>query len=152
MLEIIQMLFFFHVVPICKFCYLINNIKVNDLFLFSSLCLFAFLFYYNLCIHTHMLFICLIKREKMWIKKGILIFDIEAVSFSYGTDQWYAFYCNCLVAKHILKLTENTVPFQQLLHQGVGEGITPFPGLLHFTFDRYLILLSVKQGGIKYHF
>ena len=33
-----------------------------------------------------------------------------------------------------------------------GEGSTPFPGLLHFTFDPYLIMLSVKQGGIKYHF
>ena len=29
---------------------------------------------------------------------------------------------------------------------------TPFPGLLHFTLDTYLILLSVKQGGIKYYF
>ena len=35
---------------------------------------------------------------------------------------------------------------------GVGEGTTPFPGLLHFTLDPYLIMLSVKQGGIKYHF
>ena len=33
-----------------------------------------------------------------------------------------------------------------------GEGTTPFPGLLHFTLDPYLIILSVKQGGIKYHF
>ena len=33
-----------------------------------------------------------------------------------------------------------------------GEGTTPFPGLLHFTLDTYLILLSVKQGGIIYHF
>ncbi len=32
------------------------------------------------------------------------------------------------------------------------ESATPFPGLLHFTLDTYLILLSVKQGGIKYHF
>ena len=32
------------------------------------------------------------------------------------------------------------------LHQGVGEGTTPFPGLLHFTLDTYLIMLSVKQG------
>ena len=31
-------------------------------------------------------------------------------------------------------------------------GATPFPGLLHFTLDTYLLLLSVKQGGIKYHF
>ena len=27
-----------------------------------------------------------------------------------------------------------------------------FPGLLHFTLDPYLIMQSVKQGGIKYHF
>ena len=34
----------------------------------------------------------------------------------------------------------------------VGEGATPFPGLLHFTLEPYLIMLNVKQGGIKYHF
>ena len=44
------------------------------------------------------------------------------------------------------------VPFQYLLHRGVGEGTAPFPGLLHFTLDHYLIVLSVKEGGIKYHF
>ena len=27
-----------------------------------------------------------------------------------------------------------------------------FPGLLNFILDPYLIMLSVKQGGIKYHF
>ena len=37
-------------------------------------------------------------------------------------------------------------------YYSVGEGATPFPGLLHFTLDPYLIMLSVKQGGIKYHF
>ena len=42
--------------------------------------------------------------------------------------------------------------FDSLLHQCVGEGATPFPRLLHFTLDPYLIMLSVKQGGIKYHF
>ena len=44
------------------------------------------------------------------------------------------------------------LPFQLLLHQGVEDGATPFQGLLYFTFDPYLIMLSVKQGGIKYHF
>ena len=29
---------------------------------------------------------------------------------------------------------------------------SPFLRLLHFTLDTYLIMLSVKQGGIKYHF
>ena len=42
--------------------------------------------------------------------------------------------------------------FDSLLHQGVGEGTTPFPGLLYFTLDPYLIMLSVKQGSFKYHF
>ena len=27
-----------------------------------------------------------------------------------------------------------------------------FPGWLYFTLDSHLIMLSVKQGGIKYHF
>ena len=44
------------------------------------------------------------------------------------------------------------LPFQLLLHQGVGEGATPFPGLLHFTHDTYLISPTSKQGDIKYHF
>ena len=30
--------------------------------------------------------------------------------------------------------------------------IYSFPGLLHFTLDPYLIMLSIKQGSIKYHF
>ena len=34
----------------------------------------------------------------------------------------------------------------------VGDGATPLPGLTHFTLDPYLIILSAKQGGIKYHF
>ena len=44
------------------------------------------------------------------------------------------------------------LPFQWLLHRGVGEGATPSPELLHFTLDTYLILLSVKQGVLKCYF
>ena len=44
------------------------------------------------------------------------------------------------------------LPFQSLLHRGVEEGAAPFSGLLHFTLDTYLTMLSVKQGGIKYNF
>ena len=29
----------------------------------------------------------------------------------------------------------------------IGEGGAPFPGLLHFTLDMYLILPSFEQGG-----
>ena len=32
------------------------------------------------------------------------------------------------------------------------EGTTSFPELRHLTLDQYIIMLSVKQGGIKYHF
>ena len=35
--------------------------------------------------------------------------------------------------------------------RSVGESATPFPGSFHFTTDTYLII-SVKQGSIKYHF
>ena len=31
------------------------------------------------------------------------------------------------------------------------EGATQFSGLLHFTLDPYIIMLSAKQGGMKYH-
>ena len=36
--------------------------------------------------------------------------------------------------------------------RGGHYGTTPFPGLLHFTLNTYLIIPSIKQGGIKYHF
>ena len=52
----------------------------------------------------------------------------------------------------IREVLEDTDFFRELIHQGVGEGTTPFPGLLHFTIDSYLIMLSVKQGSVKYHF
>ena len=43
-------------------------------------------------------------------------------------------------------------PFQKLKLRDVGVGATSFPGLLHFTLDPYLIMLSVKQGSIEYYF
>ena len=47
---------------------------------------------------------------------------------------------------------ERKVPFSIATTLRYREGATPFPGLLHFTLYTYLIMLSVKQGGIKYHF
>ena len=38
------------------------------------------------------------------------------------------------------------------MHLCVEVSVTPFPGVLHFTFDPYLIMPSIKQDGIKYHF
>ena len=43
-------------------------------------------------------------------------------------------------------------PFLDSYYTKVLGGVTPFLGLLHFTLNASLIMLSVKQGGIKYHF
>ena len=51
----------------------------------------------------------------------------------------------------LVTVVEKT-PFHQLRKQGVDASTTPFPKLLHLTFDLYLIILRDKQGGIKYHF
>ena len=40
-------------------------------------------------------------------------------------------------------------PKGSLFNSYYTEGSTPFPGLLQFTLDPYLIMMSVKQGGIK---
>ena len=43
-------------------------------------------------------------------------------------------------------------PLQWLLLRGVEECAIPVRGLLHFPFDPYLIILSDKPDGTKYHF
>ena len=47
---------------------------------------------------------------------------------------------------------DQMAPFSIATTPRCKGGCYSFPGLLHFTLDTYLILLSVKQGGIKYHF
>ena len=46
---------------------------------------------------------------------------------------------------------DSKAPFTTATTPRCREGATLFPGLLHFTFDPYLIMPSVKQGAIKYH-
>ena len=47
---------------------------------------------------------------------------------------------------------EPKAPFSIATTPRCREGASPFLGLLHFTFHTYGIILSVKQGRIKYHF
>ena len=47
---------------------------------------------------------------------------------------------------------DQKVPFSIATTLRCRDGATLFPGLLHFTLDKYLILLSAKQVSIKYHF
>ena len=42
--------------------------------------------------------------------------------------------------------------FAVTIHQGVGECATPFSWIATLILDFYLIMLSVMQGSIKYHF
>ena len=54
--------------------------------------------------------------------------------------------CSCFLPCKLATLIEGDpkAPF--------SIATTPFPGLLHFTLDHYFIMLSVKQGSIKYYF
>ena len=70
---------------------------------------------------------------------------------------------NCLLLlvpwNHIIKIKLATLvegdpkaPFSIATIPRRRGSATLFPGSLHFTFDPHLIMLSIKQGGIKYHF
>ena len=43
-------------------------------------------------------------------------------------------------------------PFSIATTTKCWEGANTYRGLLQFTLDLYFIILSVKHGGIKYHF
>ena len=47
---------------------------------------------------------------------------------------------------------DQKAPFSIATTPRCRGGRYSFPGLLYFTLDPHLIMLSVKQGGIKYHF
>ena len=72
--------------------------------------------------------------------------------------QLIRFYLNSSNA-YIIKVKLATIvegnpkaPFSIATTPRCRGGRYSFPGLLYFTLDPYLIMLSVKQGGIKYHF
>ena len=50
------------------------------------------------------------------------------------------------------KVDDPRAPFSIATTPMYGGGTTHFLGLLYFTLDMYHEILSVKQGGIKYHF
>ena len=47
---------------------------------------------------------------------------------------------------------DQLVPFSIATTPRCRRGCDSSPWLLHFTLDTYLILLSVQQGGNRYHF
>ena len=44
---------------------------------------------------------------------------------------------------------DSKAPFSIATTPRCGEDDALFPGLLHFTLDHYLIMLSIKQDGIN---
>ena len=52
----------------------------------------------------------------------------------------------------ISKVGDPKATFSLAITPRCWEGATPFSGLFHFTLELDLIMLSVKQGGIEYHF
>ena len=69
----------------------------------------------------------------------------------------YIYMCVCVFAWKslcVLYIVEGNpkAPFSIATTPRCTGGRYSFPGLLYFTLDPYLIMLSVKQGGIKYHF
>ena len=51
-----------------------------------------------------------------------------------------------------MKLSKNILLVSICFVLFLGGVATTFSGLLHFNLDTYLIMLSVKEGGIEYHF
>ena len=95
-------------------------------YIYIHIYIYIYIYIYILCVH---MFIC----RYMYFYVCVCFFCLYVSWWQYSRVTW-------------------RLPFQWVQHRGVGESATPFPGLLHFTLDMHLILLSVKQGCIKYHF
>ena len=66
----------------------------------------------------------------------------------------YTYLCIYIFLKKLVIIVESDLkaPFSIATTPRCRKGATPFPGLLHFTLDPFLIMISVQQGGINYHF
>ena len=60
--------------------------------------------------------------------------------------------CNIVVKLATIVEGNPKAPFSIATTPMCRGGRYSFPGLLYFTLDPYLIMLSAKQGSIKYHF
>ena len=84
--------------------------------------------------------------------------SITHLIHSFSSGQWisrpYNFKGIYIVKVNLATIVEGNpkVPFSIATTPRCRGGRYYFPGLLYFTLDPYLIMLSVKQGGIKYHF
>ena len=96
-------------------------------------------------------------------KTALLIFSTLDVSiktyivFNHICKSWWysgTHFVDFINGQICLSITSASSTHLQVteIYYATGKGTTLFLGLLHFTLDTYLIMLSVKQGNIKYHF
>ena len=100
-------------------------------------------------------FLC--QRNHLLVNYLVLISIGEVMSKCLSLDMvsYTRFFQFILVIKVKLATVvegDQKAPFSIATTPRCMEGCYSFLGLLHFTLDTYLILLSVMQGGIKYHF
>ena len=74
------------------------------------------------------------------------------VVLNYGRQLYLLLICKKKVKLATIVEGNPKAPFSIATTPMCRGGRYSFPGLLYFTLDPYLIMLSVKQGGIKYHF
>ena len=84
------------------------------------------------------------------VRKGSFL-SVEKQSL-YSTNFVCIYVCKSKVKLATIVEGDPKAPFSIATTPRGRGGRYSFPGLLYFTLDPYLIMLSVKQGGIKYHF
>ena len=107
-----------------------------------------------------------IYRSLLQLYKNSLFFMKISIADQKSFDQWKLYswqhlqkaqkwciwwYDNKVKLATIVE-SDPKAPFSLAITLMCMRGSTPYPGLLHFTLDPYLIILSVKQRGITYPF
>ena len=83
-----------------------------------------------------------------------LVLVLLVTSHTYNRQFWFFNIGFLMIVVKLATIVEGDqkVPFSIATTPMCKGGRYSFPGLLYFTLDPYIIMLSVKQGGIKYHF
>ena len=91
-------------------------------------------------------------KKQIEAKRGL---ELGAFDVTLEISTNYSFRNNGKISKvKLATIVEGNpkAPFSIATTPRCRGGRYSFPGLLYFILDPYLIMPSVKQGGIKYHF
>ena len=111
-------------------------------------------FFYFLFFYSTGFLLCLHLAVKLFISLSLLL--PPSLSLSLYIYIYICIYINKYVYNKVKLVTvvegDPKTLFSIVTTPRCRWGATPFPGLFHFTLDIYLIILNVKEGGIKCHF